>query len=385
MNAQILVWLGKRSYSLYLWHWPVYVFFRWTIGLDAWMDRGFALALILTLSDLSFRWIEMPFRRGVCVRSPVVVVACAIAAMFVVWRTIGVVDSRRHGISLSVTRDVDRWYPLAWSAPDVRSDMSCPTTRSRQELGGGLLLLATHNGCVHRTLFVTGNSHALAYTNLLARVADDRQIDVRIYYLTGCAMFELQHPQNLDPPKCQRFYQKVNEDITTKARVGDVLFLPSLRLKKFVDQWTLFPEAEVRAAMTSQDKQQLRSRAVAGAVPSLKALADQDVRLIFEAPKPIFRAPPFRCSDWFNKVNPICAAGFAVSRADLLAYRQPVMDQFAQLQQLVPVEVWDPFDALCPREPCRAVENGVPLFFDGDHLTPAGNQRVVASFLATLR
>ena len=384
MNSRVLVWIGKRSYSLYLWHWPVYVLFRWTVGLDYWLERGLALGLILALSDLSFRWIETPFRRGFRALYPSAVVACGVAAMFVGWQTIRILDAHRQRISLSVTRDFERWYPR-WDAADARSDPTCPTTRSHEVFGGGSLLKAVHNGCARRTLFVSGNSHALAYITLLAGVADSRQTDVRIYFLEDCALFGLKHPESLDRPKCWSFYRMVKEDIATRARVGDVLFLPSLRLERFVDQSARFPEGQVRAKMTNQDEQRLRSLAVADAVPTLKALTDRGVRVIFEAPKPIFRAPPFRCSDWFNRMNPICSAGFAMSRADLITYRQPVMQQLAQLQRLVPVEIWDPFDALCPGEPCRAVENGVPLFLDGDHLSGAGNQRLSTSFLSALR
>ena len=58
--------LGRRSYSLYLWHWPVLVFTR--PGVDWGLDGGPALAgrlaIIALLSELSYRFIEAPFRDG---------------------------------------------------------------------------------------------------------------------------------------------------------------------------------------------------------------------------------------------------------------------------------------------------------------------------------
>ena len=57
-----LVEIGKRSYGIYLWHWPVFVF------ADAYHGSGtrVAVALVITavLSELSYRYIEMPVRRG---------------------------------------------------------------------------------------------------------------------------------------------------------------------------------------------------------------------------------------------------------------------------------------------------------------------------------
>ena len=60
-------WLGERSYSLYLWHWPVFVLTR--PGLDVNLDGrqlfAFRCAVSLLLADLSYRFIERPVRRGV--------------------------------------------------------------------------------------------------------------------------------------------------------------------------------------------------------------------------------------------------------------------------------------------------------------------------------
>jgi peptidoglycan/LPS O-acetylase OafA/YrhL len=59
-----LVWLGLRSYSFYLWHWPVLALTR--PGLDVSLPRGVLIPLqllvVLALADLSYRFVELPFR-----------------------------------------------------------------------------------------------------------------------------------------------------------------------------------------------------------------------------------------------------------------------------------------------------------------------------------
>jgi hypothetical protein len=59
-----LVWLGLRSYSFYLWHWPVLALTR--PGLDVSLSRGVLIPLqllaVLALADLSYRFVELPFR-----------------------------------------------------------------------------------------------------------------------------------------------------------------------------------------------------------------------------------------------------------------------------------------------------------------------------------
>ncbi|MBM4407044.1 MAG: hypothetical protein FJ038_00245 [Chloroflexi bacterium] len=59
-------WLGVRSYSIYLWHWPVFVVTR--PGIDVPFDGATALAIrlgvTLVLADVSYRFVERPIREG---------------------------------------------------------------------------------------------------------------------------------------------------------------------------------------------------------------------------------------------------------------------------------------------------------------------------------
>ncbi len=61
-----LRWIGLRSYGIYLWHWPVYMVTR--PGLDVPLNGLQLMALrvvvTLTLVELSYRFVEMPFRSG---------------------------------------------------------------------------------------------------------------------------------------------------------------------------------------------------------------------------------------------------------------------------------------------------------------------------------
>ena len=62
LNSRILVWIGKLSYSLYLWH--LYAFF--VVELSR-IDRKYVTVLSLPLAFLfaafSYYWIERPFLR----------------------------------------------------------------------------------------------------------------------------------------------------------------------------------------------------------------------------------------------------------------------------------------------------------------------------------
>ena len=57
---------GKISYSLYLWHWPLFAFARFSknsLVLDA-SDKIGLFALTVAISYLSWRFVEQPFRNG---------------------------------------------------------------------------------------------------------------------------------------------------------------------------------------------------------------------------------------------------------------------------------------------------------------------------------
>lgn len=62
LQLKPMVFIGKLSYSMYLWHWPIFVFIAY-LGYELTGSfRLFAIGLTILLSYFSWRFIEQPFR-----------------------------------------------------------------------------------------------------------------------------------------------------------------------------------------------------------------------------------------------------------------------------------------------------------------------------------
>ena len=72
LSIRPLAWLGKRSYGLYLWHWPVFALLRpeFELSDNAWIQTAIRLTLTLILTELSYQLIENPVRTGDVLRWP---------------------------------------------------------------------------------------------------------------------------------------------------------------------------------------------------------------------------------------------------------------------------------------------------------------------------
>lgn len=62
--SKLFLWIGTRSYSIYLWHWCFIVIARWTLGLNP-VSVFFIILLTFAVAEASYRLIEQPFRQGI--------------------------------------------------------------------------------------------------------------------------------------------------------------------------------------------------------------------------------------------------------------------------------------------------------------------------------
>lgn len=360
----LLGYLGRLSYSLYLWHWPLLVLLRWTCGL-----QGIALWLypvaLLALASASYHLLEVPFRRGSGWRMrPLPVLATAALAVGLSAGAAYALVQHADELSLSTTGDATSWrsqrYP-AWK----------PLPRIDEPALAG------------RRLFVFGDSHAAAYRTLASMTARslDMQLDVQEH--GGCAVVSLLGAQ---PADCAEASEQALRHIEALARPGDIVLLASLRMPELRDRDWRRGDAAMVAAINAERDPADSHAARQDAEQVLTRLQALRVHILIDAPLPLFKAPAYRCSDSFNRMNPACAAGLQMSRASLQELRAP---QMALLQTLAGehplLTVWDPFPLLCPGETCSAMQGERPLFFDQDHLSGYGNQVLLADFIRVLR
>lgn len=138
LSNDVLTWTGKISYSLYLVHWPILAFFRYSYGKEPGLIEGAALfALMICLALACYYCVELPFRfrrQGLFARGPfaagigaIVMALCALGAVGYVSKGMpGRLDETTKMLSLAaydtnpIRRRCDQMEPAL-----VSRDMFC--------------------------------------------------------------------------------------------------------------------------------------------------------------------------------------------------------------------------------------------------------------------
>ena len=63
-RTRAMRWLGQRSFSLYLWHWPIIMVLLTISDAPAWALGILALPISFVLAEITYQFVENPFRRG---------------------------------------------------------------------------------------------------------------------------------------------------------------------------------------------------------------------------------------------------------------------------------------------------------------------------------
>jgi peptidoglycan/LPS O-acetylase OafA/YrhL len=374
------VWVGAISYSLYLWHWPIFVLARWTFGFSFFSEKVAALALALAMAIFSYYFVETPYRNARRLARPLVAIVVSVALILGVRQLIRIGYDKFNLISLStVTAHRGDWYPGPEPAPvDAQG---CAIMRELRVIGETSVHGATRANCPspknEQRLYVIGDSHALSYSTMFEEYTLKTGVANTRYLLKfGCSFLRI--TRQLEA--CKQSVEAAMTELEQKLRPGDILFMPALRVERLKSVWS--DEA-------ASDAQLPKMREEEGAMEEGRAylarLEKTGATLVFEPPKPIFKAPMFRCADWFNRNNPTCRGAGQISRATMEAYRAPVVAMAERWRGATAnFQIFDPMTFLCDDKTCDAWRDGKPLFFDSDHTSAYGDRFILPYFAAEM-
>ena len=178
LSTPVLVWIGRISYSLYLWHWPLLAFARVRFGeaLTPWGVAGI-IALSALCASLSTRFIEHPFRGrdGLLSRRQVLGVSVLGLGTLAILGVAGVWSdgwSNRYPpvVARILFGEQDR---------DLRQK-ACLNTRPD---ASGCLYGARR---VAPTVALWGDSHAAVFSVMLGELAVERNQSVQTFTMPSC-------------------------------------------------------------------------------------------------------------------------------------------------------------------------------------------------------
>jgi peptidoglycan/LPS O-acetylase OafA/YrhL len=339
--------VGLMSYSLYLWHWPVLVCFRLTVGLASFATMVSAIALTFAFAAGSYFLIEKPFRtpRASFWRRtlPMLGTTGAIVACLALGGQL-LPGFAYLGSPQKWTSD---WLP----PPDFSYAGSNKIRRTCNLGGNADVSVAVPSACSVKivqsdrtapTILSVGDSVSFADWGMLSYGFERGTFQWSAYSYDGCGINSSDDEMS---PSCLRYWSTMPERIQQSLGQGDFVFIAAL--------WSLDNSDHARAF--DRLKQLLVATRGVGA------------KVILQAPLPQFGRDAFLCTDeWFRKKFEDCS----VKRQLFETRRSDLMKALALLREESPdLFVWDPIDQLCDGDICRQIRRGKPLFRNSDHLS----------------
>jgi peptidoglycan/LPS O-acetylase OafA/YrhL len=226
LSVAPLVWVGRISYSLYLWHWPVFAMLRqWRVEMVLpveWAVMGMLLSLLLAWA--SYRWIEQPARRT---NVPFRRVLLSLGGTVLAVVAMSVVAIAREGLPerydpkiLMLAAQAQDSVPLAESCDSVPFDR----LEERCKIGDG-----------SATALLWGDSHAAAESVGITAALGQTAI---LITKNGCP--PALEPADYPPNRCVLHNRAVRDWLTKHPEIKTVVLAaswPQPRKGKAVANW----------------------------------------------------------------------------------------------------------------------------------------------------
>jgi peptidoglycan/LPS O-acetylase OafA/YrhL len=380
LRAAPAVAIGRVSYSLYLWHWPLLVLAADVAQgpLSGWQRIGLML-LALGLAALSWRFVEQPFRGGpadkpwrrlAVVLSPLLVVVGVGALLFFT-----------HGLP-------GRLSPSARAAAALEESDVNPLRKTCLEHRGPVAATGCRIGAAADAMdydvLVWGDSHADAVTPGVVAWARARGWSVREATQGGCPPLV-----NLRVRLPNRFELKCPP--ATNQAMREIAANPKLKLVVLAARWPLFRDAppfydvnSPRVSVEALDAPGVRPSLAASLRDTIDAIRARNpqVQILTIGPVPELTFAPPECLAQARHLHLNEVGCFTAPAAPPLARARPAEAEIrTALVGRTGVRAVFPSASLCGEATCVSALDGRPIYFDDDHLSASGAEKLVPGWM----
>lgn len=367
----IAQWLGDRSYSIYLWHWPIVVALYF-IGLqDSYVLIVVGLSLSLLLGHLSFLYIETPTRQGLSRLNLRKQFCILLACVSVVG--LSAISVRLFTFDGRLPSNVEL---AAAEAQNKEQNLKCWA----DGYGGGNYgcELPIKNGSLKKILY-KGDSHSLALRAALIDALQESEFGKVIYWgMSACHNFtkgEHSESAGRDPKICN----KMNNDFYDFALKNDgntilIVDRTNLNVHGYNEHGLTRQTPQVSFSVEGEFEEVFINEYVNDACK----LSDNNElylmrpipEMIVDVPNTLARNIIFRGNDKDLKL-PI---------EDYKKRNQLVWKAQDLAQEKCGVHILDPLPYLCDEEYCYGSIDGRPLYSDDNHLSQYGSKFLLPMF-----
>lgn len=359
--------VGARSYSIYLWHWPVLVLGgAWASGYGA-LGSLVLLFGSLALAELAYRLVERParFRWALTwscrrVLSAALLAAAMMVAFGFVLRAVGVNDLREMVGLRPAPLAASRLPSLA----QVRDDLPV-IYRSGCHLGvDAIAAPPCEYGRVGapESIVLFGDSHAAQWFSAVDQVASARGLSLRVWTKSSCPSADVA----IWNAVARSAYRQCDAWRASTLERIEALRPRWVILSNFIETSPPVFDVGSRRPMRGRDAAQAWSD---GFERVLRRLAQRGIGVIVirdvPRPRPDVLDCIYAASDWRR-----CELGLEEATAI------PAID--AAAARRTGAVLWDLSDALCPDRQCVVVRGDTqqPVYRDFNHLTDTEVRRL---------
>ena len=353
LGAAPLSWIGDRSYSWYLWHWPAIVIAR-----EVWPASTVALpvAAIVALvpACISFHVVENPLRRSA--RTDVRRLATLVVLCVALPACVGLVVARgaryRWGLQ----------HPPQWSMLSVARQNGCIGASELAFAGGACLVTVTG---ARGVIALIGDSHAASVSDAVLAAAQELGYDVAMWQASNTPFVGAGAISPLQQQAWRFFIETIHPVAVVTASNTTANMQPGSLL--------------TRAGHPTRDRDEALAAWSAGFEDSARFLDDRHIALVWFHDGPnLLAVPKVTLLHPVPEAAVVPTAVVMKGRADIVAAERAVAARHDN------VTLFDPLPSLCG-ETCPAVVDGDWLYSDTHHLTPAGSMRLRERLTATLK